>query len=143
MEIHTTLKDLNKVAKDLLKKVSNLKNEKATVVALRGDLGSGKTTFTQELAKVLGVKKNIISPTFVIMKSYDIKSKKFEKLIHIDAYRLEKSEELTKLGWGEVVNDPKNLIILEWPEKVPECIPKNTIFIDLYHKDHQTRTIRL
>lgn len=142
-EIHITLNDLNKVAKDIVKKAEDLKNEKSTLIALRGDLGSGKTTLTQEVAKILGVKENIISPTFVIMKGYEIKNKKFKKLIHIDAYRLEKSKELLKLGWNEIINDPKNLIILEWPEKVLECIPQNAIFIDLYHKDHQTRTIKL
>ncbi len=142
-EIHITLNDLNKVAKDIVKKAEDLKNEKSTLIALRGDLGSGKTTLTQEVAKILGVKENIISPTFVIMKVYEIKNKKFKKLIHIDAYRLEKSKELLKLGWNEIINDPKNLIILEWPEKVPECVPQNAIFIDLSHKDEQTRTIKL
>lgn len=142
-EIHITLNDLNKVAKDIIKKAEDLKNEKSTLIALRGDLGSGKTTLTQEVAKILGVKENIVSPTFVIMKGYEIKNKKFKKLIHIDAYRLEKSEELLKLGWNEIINDPQNLIILEWPEKVPECVPQNAIFIDLSHKDEQTRTIKL
>ena len=143
MEVHITIKDLNKIAKDLVKKVNSLSNKEATVIALRGDLGSGKTTLTQEIAKILGVKENIISPTFVIMKSYSIKNKKFIKLIHIDAYRLEKSEELLKLGWKELIEDEKNLIILEWPEKVPGCVPKDSIFVDLYHKDQQTRTIKL
>lgn len=142
MEVHITLKDLNKVAKDLVKKANSLKTEKATVIALRGELGAGKTTLTQEIAEIVGVKNNIISPTFVIMKNYNIKSKKFEKLIHIDAYRLEKSEELVKLGWNEIIGDPKNLIVLEWPEKVPECVPKDAIFIDLFHKDEQTRVIK-
>lgn len=143
MEVHIKLKDLNKVAKDLINKVTRLKNTKATVIALQGDLGSGKTTLTQEIAKILGVKENIISPTFVIMKSYSIKNKKFGKLIHIDAYRLEKSEELFKLGWQELIEDEKNLIILEWPEKVPKCVPKDSIFIDLYHKDDDTRILKL
>lgn len=143
MEIHVKLSDLNKIAKDLLKKAIFLKNKNATVIALRGDLGSGKTTLTQEMAKILGVKEKIISPTFVIMKIYSLKNKKFDKLIHIDAYRLEKSEELIKLGWNEVKKNPKNLIILEWPEKVPNCIPKGALYIDLYHKDEKTRTIKL
>ena len=143
MEVHIKLTDLNKVVKSIIRKATKLKNKQATVIALRGDLGSGKTTLTQEIAKSLGVKENIISPTFVIMKNYQLKNKKFEKLVHIDAYRLEKDVELLKLGWDEIITDPKTIIILEWPEKVPGCIPKNTIFVDLYHKDHQTRTIKL
>lgn len=143
MEIHVKLSDLNKIAKDLLKKAIFLKSKNATVIALRGDLGSGKTTLTQEIAKILKVKEKIISPTFVIMKIYSIKNKKFSRFIHIDAYRLEKSEELFKLGWSEIIEDPKNLIILEWPEKVPKCVPKSSIFVDLHHKDHETRTVKL
>ena len=143
MEVHIKLADINKVAKNIIQKATKLKNKQATVIALRGDLGSGKTTLTQEIAKILGIKDNIISPTFVIMKNYELKNKKFEKLTHIDAYRLEKDSELLKLGWNEIISNPKNLIILEWPEKVPGCVPKNIIFVDLYHKDDQTRTIKL
>ncbi len=143
MEVHIKLADINKVAKNIIQKATKLKNKQATVIALRGDLGSGKTTLTQEIAKILGIKDNLISPTFVIMKNYELKNKKFEKLTHIDAYRLEKDSELLKLGWSEIISKSKNLIILEWPEKVPGCVPKNTIFVDLYHKDDQTRTIKL
>ncbi len=143
MEIHVKLSDLNKIAKDLLKKAIFFKNKNATIIALRGDLGSGKTTLTQEIAKILKVKDKIISPTFVIMKIYSIKNKKFSRFIHIDAYRLEKSEELIKLGWNEIVKDSRNFIVLEWPEKVPNCVPKEALYIDLSHKDEKTRTIKL
>lgn len=101
----------------------------ATVVVLSGDLGAGKTTFVQAVAKALGVEEAVTSPTFVIEKIYQLKGQQFERLVHIDAYRLERAEELEKLGFRELLNDPGNLILLEWPERVPELIPDHAIRI--------------
>ena len=88
-------------------------------------MGAGKTYFAQALGKVMGVEKNMPSPTFVIMKSYEVDWGGFKKLIHIDAYRLEKEQELLNLGWEKLVNDPENIILIEWPERVPGLIPEN------------------
>jgi tRNA threonylcarbamoyladenosine biosynthesis protein TsaE len=107
---------------------------KATVIALQGELGAGKTHFVQNFGKVVGVKDNITSPTFVIMNIYPIDWKGFKKLIHIDAYRLEKEEELTNLGWQELIEDPENIIFIEWPENVPNLIPKDATRIHLKHE---------
>jgi len=86
-----TIEDLHKIAEDILNKAKSIEgNNSVTVIALEGELGTGKTTLTQELARILGVKENIISPTFVIMKKYKVKDEIFQYLIHIDAYRLEK-----------------------------------------------------
>lgn len=115
----------------------------ATVVALEGELGAGKTTFTQVLGKLLGVEENIHSPTFVIMKVYNIDYNWFKKLVHIDAYRLESEEELKHLGWGELVKNPENLIVIEWPEKVPNLIPTDAVRISFKHVDENTRAINL
>ena len=106
----------------------------ATIIALQGELGSGKTTFAQAFGKILGVTENMPSPTFVIMKSYPVDWKGFKKLIHIDAYRLEKEEELLHLGWDELVKNPENIILIEWPEKVEKIIPKNAKRIEFKHE---------
>ncbi|PCI30828.1 tRNA (adenosine(37)-N6)-threonylcarbamoyltransferase complex ATPase subunit type 1 TsaE [Candidatus Kaiserbacteria bacterium] len=90
----------------------------ATVLALHGDLGAGKTTFAQILAKELGVSENIVSPTFIIQKRYPLKDQIFKQLIHIDAYRLENLEQLKVLDWDELVSDKDNLIVVEWPKNV-------------------------
>ena len=121
-----------------------MKNNKAKVVALSGNLGAGKTTLTQELAKLLGVKENVVSPTFIIMKIYKINSDSlyyshFKKLIHIDAYRLDSSLELLKIGWSELEGDKDNLILIEWPEKVKKCLGADTCWIKLGHIDDRTR----
>lgn len=100
---------------------------RATVVALCGDLGAGKTTFAQGVAKALGVEEDVTSPTFVIEKIYTLKSRNFARLIHIDAYRLESPHELEVLGFRELLQDPSNLILVEWPEKAGNLIPEDAI----------------
>jgi tRNA threonylcarbamoyladenosine biosynthesis protein TsaE len=113
------------VAKNFIDKISMGVYDKALVVGLYGDLGSGKTTFTQSVAKIFGIEEDITSPTFVIEKIYDIKHAKFTNLVHIDAYRLESAKELAVLDWERTVGDPKNIIFIEWPEKVLKILPEN------------------
>jgi tRNA threonylcarbamoyladenosine biosynthesis protein TsaE len=112
-----------KIAEDFLNKISP--KSEAVVVGLYGDLGAGKTAFTKSIAKVFGVGDGITSPTFVIEKIYELKDKDFLHLIHIDAYRLEREEELTNLGWKNIISDPKNIIFIEWPEKVSGIMPEH------------------
>ena len=133
------IKDLNKIASNLIRDIKKIKRKTATVVALSGELGAGKTTFTQEIGKILKIKKNIISPTFVIMKKYPVIDNFFKYLIHIDAYRLESDEELKKLGWEEIIQDEKNLIVLEWPERVKGCLNNDVCSVKIGHIDDQTR----
>lgn len=99
----------------------------ATVVALSGELGAGKTTFVQEVARALGIAESVTSPTFVIEKVYELSDQRFKRLIHIDVYRLKDAHELEVLGWVELAADPGNLILIEWPERVPELIPAEAI----------------
>ena len=94
------------------------------MVALSGDLGAGKTTFAQGVAQALGVQETVTSPTFVIEKIYKLENAKWQRLIHIDAYRLKGAHELEVLGWKELVADTGNLILIEWPERVAEAIPE-------------------
>lgn len=139
-------KQKKEISQKILHKASKIKNKKARVIALSGELGAGKTTLTKEIGKLLEIKNVIISPTFVIMKIYQTgeKSKyypQFKKLIHIDAYRLDDPLELLKFGWEELISDPNNLIILEWPEKVMESIGKHTFWVKLKHIDDETRSL--
>lgn len=138
-------KEIRVISKKVLDKIIKMKSKNARIVALSGDLGAGKTTLTQNIALKLGIKNSIISPTFVIMKSYDIKQssvyyKYFKNLIHIDAYRLDSGDELLKIGWDEIVNNKDNLIVLEWPEKVESCLNDNILKIKLHHIDENTRS---
>lgn len=101
----------------------------ATIVALSGDLGAGKTCFTQGAAAALGVAEQVASPTFVIEKIYPLAGQEWKRLIHIDAYRLKSAQELSVVHWDELLTDSGNLILIEWPEQVPGAIPTGAIRI--------------
>jgi len=92
----------------------------AHVVGLSGELGAGKTTFVQAVAKVLGVKESVTSPTFVILQRYKTAHPLFTNLVHIDAYRLSPKEKDT-VGFCGYVKNPNNLILVEWPENLPRA----------------------
>jgi tRNA threonylcarbamoyladenosine biosynthesis protein TsaE len=121
------------------------KRNGACVVGLYGDLGSGKTAFAQAVAKFLGIKETVTSPTYVIEKIYSINSlpTAFKHLIHIDAYRLEKSSELVHLGWHEITANPTNLILIEWPERVADIMPAGHIRLQFTFIDETTREIEM
>jgi len=137
------LSDTQKIAEDFIEKISMGFYPNALVVGLYGDLGSGKTTFTQAVAKIFGIKEDITSPTFVIEKIYDIYHKNFKKLVHIDAYRLDSAKELSALDWEKTMADPKNIIFIEWPERVLEVLPKNHAKINFKFLSENEREIEI
>lgn len=110
---------------------------------MHGDLGSGKTTFTQGLLKALGAEGPYISPTFLIMKEYPIRDKM--TLYHIDAYRIT-SDDMKLLGWEELIQNKKTILVVEWPERIADILPqksskKRTIHINFWWKSEQERQI--
>ncbi len=109
-------------AKQLLAELTP-QTDRATLVTLSGELGAGKTTLVQQLAAHLGVREPVTSPTFVLAKVYTLPEGPYERLVHIDAYRLSSGNELTPLGFSKLMEDPKNLIVLEWPEQVKDTLP--------------------
>lgn len=127
-----------KLAQNILK--LSLK-KKAIVIALKGELGSGKTTFLQGFAKGLGIRDKILSPTFVILKNFQIPASDFQHFYHIDCYRIKKPEEILALGFKEIISDPKNIIAIEWAEKVNKILPKESIVLDFKFKKEGEREI--
>lgn len=119
------------------------KKDEATIVGLYGNLGAGKTTFTQSVARALGISEDITSPTFVIEKMYDTKHSVFKKLIHIDAYRLENGRELSTLNFESLVSDTTNLILIEWPENVKEILPEDHYKIYCTFVDQNSREFKV
>ena len=132
--------------KELGKKLSaDLKD--GDVVALVGDLGSGKTTFAQGFAQGLGIKENIISPSFIIMRTYKIPPGHPElvggSLYHLDLYRLEEDveQELINIGFNEILNDKKAVVLIEWAEKAKDFLPKKTKWVNFeYLNENERRT---
>lgn len=137
------LEDTKEFARDIAETIARFHVEDARVVALKGDLGAGKTTFTKMLGEVIGVKESIQSPTFVLMKFYDISFGHFKKMVHIDAYRIESDEEILRLGFGKILRGKENLVLVEWPEKIENLIPKNALEIVFTHIDEDTREVHV
>ena len=120
------LKDTEKLAKQLVKQLKG-----GEVVGLVGDLGSGKTTLVQFLAKVLEVKHVVNSPTFVLMKVYDVAKpkNKIKKLIHVDAYRLIDGAELKNIGLEEYLGREDCVVVIEWADQVTDLLPAGTLMV--------------
>ena len=133
--------DLKAAASEILAEIKDKDSAGALVVALSGDLGAGKTSFTQCAAEVLGIARPVRSPTSVIMESYDINWGRFHKFIHIDAYRLENEHELVSLDWLGLSADHSNFVFVEWPGKIANIIPSDAVRLNFLHVDHNTREI--
>jgi len=100
------------------------------VLSLEGELGSGKTEFIKGLAEALKIKGKVLSPTFIIMRAFKIPAKQvFDYLYHFDCYRLTSLKDLEPLGFFEIIAHPKNLVVLEWGNKVLKALPKRTLRI--------------
>lgn len=88
------------------------------VLLLFGPMGSGKTTFTQGIAHVLGISR-LTSPTYVILNQYSLENRgSIKTLNHFDLYRLESEDQLKSVNFEEIISDPESLSIVEWPEKL-------------------------
>jgi len=133
------------------KNAANLKKEKATIIILSGELGAGKTTFVQGFLKGAGIRGRAPSPTFVIMRHYRIlkRANLFSHIIHMDAYRLQttatkNAAHLAALNFDEMVNDPKNIVLIEWGERIKGAIPKGALRVQFrYDKKEGVRLITI
>jgi tRNA threonylcarbamoyladenosine biosynthesis protein TsaE len=128
------------------------------IICLSGELGSGKTTFTQGVLKGLGVKGPHTSPTFLVMKNYHItynikhgtKNKKMlhapcsmlHEIYHIDAYRIG-PKDILDLGWEEIIASENNIVIVEWAERIKSIVPKNAVWMKFGHRGEDKREIAI
>lgn len=129
-------------AKEILKiGLQNPPAGEAIVLGLQGDLGGGKTTFLQGLAKGLQIKEKILSPTFVIMKRFKIKDIRFKNFYHVDCYRLKKDKEILELDFEKIIFNPENIVAIEWSERIKKPLPKSAIIIKFDFIDKNKREI--
>lgn len=148
--ISKSIKDTAKIATDLARKIKTKRpGNGAIVIALEGELGVGKTVFAKAFARALGIKSNITSPTFVILKRYPFSLTKNYKLktenffYHIDAYRLKDHRDLIAIGIEEILADPNDIVLIEWSDRVQKILPKKHIKIHIDHVNRTTRRIMI
>lgn len=121
-----------------------LKDLDRNILTLNGELGAGKTTFVQGLAKGLGILRRISSPTFIIMRTYEVPKSiniPFAKFYHVDLYRMETMHDIEGLGILELMKDPANLFAIEWAEKLENNLPTERIDIHIEYKSENERKI--
>lgn len=125
-----------KIGQDLARKL-----KQGDFIALFGELGGGKTTFVQGLVKGLGIKRRIISPTFIILREYKIPGKP-SNFYHIDLYRINMEEyEVPELGLDEIIKEEKDIVAVEWAEKMGDLLPKDRWEIKFEYIDENKRKI--
>jgi len=155
-----------KLGEKIAKKILGApQKSEAVVLGLRGDLGGGKTTFLQGFAKGLGIREKILSPTFVIMKCFHLPSLRakrsnlktgllrrlrpprndeaFTDFYHIDCYRLKNYKDILELGFREIIKNPKNIVAIEWPEKIEPALPEDIILIKFKFINDTTRELTI
>lgn len=117
------------------------------IVLLYGNLGAGKTTFVQGLARGLGITHRIISPTFIILRTYKVKSEnqesKIKNFYHVDLYRLESEKEIEDIGLLDLMRKQENIVVIEWPEKLGQLLPENAWQLHFENKGEDIREIRV
>lgn len=126
--------EINEIARKLAKII-----KENTVIALIGDLGTGKTTFVKTFAEELGVKETLKSPTFNYYLEY--KSGRIP-LYHFDVYRLSVAEEIYEVGYEDCINNG-GVTIIEWADIIYSELPKEYIEIKLWYDDEETRKIEI
>lgn len=136
---HVPLSELPEFARNVRAVLKLLPHTgRALVVHLVGELGAGKTTFVQTIAKDFGIEEKVMSPTYTLMRSYDIpgdrlssgQRRRFSRLVHIDAYRLEKAAEWAQLRPEEFLGQDGTVVFIEWPERIAGAGPQPDMVLD-------------
>ena len=127
------LKQLNKIAKELLKVHNNAK-----IFAFYGNMGVGKTTFIKEICKCLDVNDNVLSPTFSIINQYTTIQNDF--IYHFDFYRIKNINEVYDLGYEDYFYS-NSVCLIEWPELIKQLLPNDTVSISINQTEGYSRII--
>ncbi len=130
--------ETQKIAADLAQKYQN-----GGIIAFSGPLGAGKTTFIQGFARGLGINDRLISPTFIVMRQYDIPKNPQGKLFHIDLYRFEDEVDIEGTGLSEIFANPNNIVLIEWAEKLGKSLPQQAMQIKIKLTSGNTREIEV
>jgi ATPase, YjeE family len=110
-----------------------------TVIALRGDLGAGKTVFAKGFARGLGVDEEVTSPTYTIVSEYEGRL----RLHHVDAYRLSSGEDFESIGGEDLVSDSGGVCLIEWSERVAASLPASAAIVAIEPSEDGSRLVRI
>jgi tRNA threonylcarbamoyladenosine biosynthesis protein TsaE len=135
--VSTNISETTRLAGELIK------NTDQHIFFLYGDLGSGKTTFVQGVGEELKLSHHLNSPTFIIMRSYELTGQKWDMLYHVDLYRVDSVHEIEELGILDLMGDPKNLFMIEWPEKLAPFFPPKRVELHFHYLDENKREIKI
>ncbi len=135
---HCLLRDLNDTHRFAHRLIKSL--TLPAVVAMTGDLGSGKTTLSQAIASVLGIEEFLPSPTFTLVNEYPTSS---GYLIHSDLYRLHDESEIQNLGLKDYFAEPQTITIVEWADRAPALFPESTLWLRLYLRPDDVRVVSI
>lgn len=137
-------KQTRRIAERLGQSLLGQRTRKALTIGLKGDLGGGKTTFIKGLAKSLSVRERMLSPTFIILRAFEIsKQPNFKEFYHLDCYRLKDGRDLLELGLNDIFNNPENIVAIEWVDRIKDIRPRIDIRIEFKWLDKNKRLIRI
>ena len=138
----SSLKELDQLIRRFIPdwEVFSSKRKTALVIALSGNLGAGKTTFTQRFLRQLGVKRKVVSPSFVLLRDYALKDG--WRAYHFDAWRIN-AKDFRGLGASKLFRDPCNLVLIEWAERVRPALPRNAIWLKIEQLGEKKRRLTM
>ncbi|QSH42459.1 tRNA (adenosine(37)-N6)-threonylcarbamoyltransferase complex ATPase subunit type 1 TsaE [Lentisphaerota bacterium ZTH] len=110
-----------------------------TVIALHGNLGAGKTVFSRGFARGLNITEPVSSPTYTIIQEYPLEQGGW--LFHLDLYRIEDENAALAFGVDEYLDDSEAFVLIEWPERIADLLPEDTLHIQIVHTGDETRDI--
>lgn len=135
--ISYSIHDTRRIAREILRQLG-----RRHIILLSGELGTGKTITVQAIAEELGVTEDVNSPTYVLMKIYPLQNADFDRLVHVDLYRIEYNQDTDELGLTDYLNDERSLVVVEWPERILGNWPSDALLVQFYYGDKENiRTI--
>lgn len=129
------LQHIEEAAAEFLKAIGD-----SSIIAFYGSMGAGKTTFITAICSVLGVEDVVNSPTFTIVNEYATSNNR--PIYHFDFYRINKIQEAIDIGFDEYMYDNGGLSLMEWPEKIEEILPAETLKVHIFENEDGTRTVQ-
>ncbi len=137
MRTSYSIQDTRRIAREILRQLG-----RRNIILLSGQLGTGKTVTVQAIAEELELKDDVSSPTYVLMKIYPLQNSDFDRLVHVDLYRIEYNQDVDELGLTDYLADARSLVVVEWPERIMGSWPSDALLVQFDYGDKESiRTI--